>query len=106
MVIHASDNDSTPQRTSQTNLTSCSSQCCPGLAAFTQHSLKNNVSCSDRSQKRRTGATRHSYTRVNWESFSSRAGAALQTFIILTLDQPQSACNRVGFPVEKTPPPL
>ena len=48
-------------------------------------SLKNNVSCClDRSQKHRIGDTRHSYNRVNWESFSSRAGAALQTFIILT----------------------
>ena len=72
MMIHASDNDNTQQRTSQTYLTSCSSQCCPELAAFTQpwlnwkeihfFPLKNNVSCcSDRSQKHRIGATRHSY---------------------------------------------
>lgn len=43
---------------------------------------------------------------VNWENFSSRAGAALQTFIIQTLGQPQSACNRVGFPMENDPTPV
>ena len=114
-MIHASDNDNTQRRTSQTNFMffSMLSRACSLYSTLVElkgnpfFSLKNNVSCcSDRSQKHRIGATRHSYNRVNWESFSSRAGAALQTFIILTLGQPQSACNRVGFPVENDPTPV
>lgn len=104
-MIHASDNDNTQRRTSQTNFMffSMLSRACSLYSTLVElkgnpfFSLKNNVSCcSDRSQKHR----------VNWESFSSRAGAALQTFIILTLGQPQSACNRVGFPVENDPTPV